>query len=192
MRTSSCVTRGNSYSVCEHTHEGQLHFDFVALENSLSAVPALLTSLASVAIAAIRACVVVAEDSSLTVPSRAVTDFSSAVVCVGNSLFAELTTAFALESTFLRSASNPLTPDCRFRLPSACTDFSSSLTCEQKAGLEPPQPLSSSRPIRATGSRTSRRHRRNPTEVGCGSADIEDGQATFARSDREIGISRII
>jgi hypothetical protein len=142
------------------SHPHQLHFDFVALENSLKALPSELTSLASFATIPARAPVVLAEESSLAVVSIAFTDFSIAVVCVGNSLLAELTTAFALESTFCRSASIPLTPDARLMLPSDRTDFSSSLTCVQKAGLEEPQPPNNSKPMTPAGSAASKHLRR--------------------------------
>ena len=86
----------------------------------------------------------------------ALTDDVMALVWLGKSLLAELTSAVASLSTFLTCVCRPLIPLLAFRLVSPLTEFDRLVRSEQYAGLLLPQPTS------ATTAAAAAKDQRNP------------------------------
>ncbi len=90
------------------------------------------------------------EGSALTALESASTDDVSALVSVGKSLLAELTTLLASDWIFVSCVCKPLSPPMLERFVSPLIDAERSLRCVQYAGLLDPHPLSAITPIAAT------------------------------------------
>jgi hypothetical protein len=90
------------------------------------------------------------EGSALTALESASTDDVIALVSVGKSLLAELTTLLASDWIFWSCDCRPLNPPIEERFVSPLIDAERSLRCVQYAGLLDPHPLSAIAPTAAT------------------------------------------
>ena len=125
---------------------GQLHFELVASVKFLTELTTLAASLVTVAMFAAETL----DDRAATEPLSALTDDVIALVWLGKSLLAELTSAVALLSTFWTCVFRPLIPLLTFRLVSPLTEFCRLVRSEQYVGLLLPQPTSAISPTAAT------------------------------------------
>jgi len=98
------------------------------------------------------------DDRAATELLSASTDEVMALVSLGKSLFAELTTVLASLWMVLTCDSRPLTPLLAFKLVSPLTEFCRLVRSEQYAGLPLLQPARTTTPIAATNARRTRAH----------------------------------
>ena len=122
---------------------GQLHFELVASEKLLTEFTTLAAAGASAAIWPTEGL----EGSALTALESASTEDVIALVSVGKSLLAELTTLLASDWIFWSCDCRPLSPPMLERFVSPLIDAERSLRCVQYAGLLDPHPPSAITPI---------------------------------------------
>lgn len=113
--------------ISRRTAGDQLHFDFVA---SVKLVTEFTTPDAAVATAAICAAEGFDGSAFTALVSESIDDLI-ALVSLGKSLFAELTTEFASLWIFLSCDSKPLTPLLAFKFVSPLTEFCRLVRSEQ-------------------------------------------------------------